>query len=618
MLLQKLARAWKKERLGLIMITAALAVISVTIVLLLRYQQRDTLMHMNEQGSSLARILSRIPYAQFVSAPGRAGMLAVLQQTQQGSGLAYLAVLDTRGKPVEEVAAGGIEIPAMALPADPTGWIGQRKVRLPVDGASVIEYHAPLFDGGTLAGHVLLGYFTPEVGLSRAQITTVASFALPIFLLTTLCYLLLRREVHPLRQVNGRLESLLNRDTPATARYQPDADMQAFIGRCNQFIEVAQSRIQRLETDRSKLETSTKLLSYRRTRIESVLQSFPDGLVVLDEGGAAILCNSAATRLLDVPADRIVGHRPGKWCNERGLLQFLMHVSGENNQGLRVESLEFAPAAMPDKTFAVTSCPMFSPQDSTILTGTLLVFRDVSENKLVRNIGAEFVAHVSHELKTPLNVLSMYSEMLQGEDGKDPAFRIEAANVIHDEVERVALLINNILSITKIESGTIAIERKRVRLRELLEDTFNACARSGHGKRLGFKLDLPRDISPVALDKELIRIAINNLLTNAIKYSNDDGLVRLAAEEIEQTVRITVQDTGIGIAAEEQEHIFDKFYRSQGPAMEGRSGHGLGLALVREIVHLHHGTLTVRSTPGAGSEFVIEFNKESGLLKEAV
>jgi signal transduction histidine kinase len=208
--------------------------------------------------------------------------------------------------------------------------------------------------------------------------------------------------------------------------------------------------------------------------------------------------------------------------------------------------------------------------------------------------------------------------MMQGEDGKDPAFRIEAANVIHDEVERVALLINNILSITKIESGTIAIERKRVRLRELLEDTFNACARSGHGKRLGFKLDLPRDISPVALDKELIRIAINNLLTNAIKYSNDDGLVRLAAEEIEQTVRITVQDTGIGIAAEEQEHIFDKFYRSQGPAMEGRSGHGLGLALVREIVHLHHGTLTVRSTPGAGSEFVIEFNKESGLLKEAV
>ena len=489
-------------------------------------------------------------------------------------------------------------------------------MRLPVDGTEVIEYHAPLFDNGNLAGHVLLGYLVPESGLNRAQVTTIASFALPIFLLTALCYLLLRREVRPLRQVNGRLETLLDRDSAAGPR--SDTDLQEFIERFNLFVESAQTRIRHLESDRTKLETSTKLLSYRRMRIESVLQSFPDALVVLDEGGAAILCNGAATRLLGVPADRIIGHKPEKWCSDQELARFLRRVSGENNRGFRVETLEFMPEPLPGKTFVATPWPLFAQQDPPILLGTLLVFRDVTEIRLIRKVGVEFVAHVSHELKTPLNVLAMYSEMLQGEDGNDPAFRIDAANVIHDEVERLAMLINNILSITKIESGTIAIERKRVRLRELLEDTFNACARSGTDRHLDFQLDLPRDISPVALDKDLVRIAVNNLLTNAIKYSNENGTVRLAAEESEQTVRISVQDQGIGIAPEEQKHIFDKFYRSHAPGMEGRSGHGLGLALAREIVQLHHGTLTVKSRPGAGSEFVIEFSKESGLLKEAV
>ena len=252
------------------------------------------------------------------------------------------------------------------------------------------------------------------------------------------------------------------------------------------------------------------------------------------------------------------------------------------------------------------------------ILGNLVVFRDITAEVLARRSSGEFVAHVAHELKSPLNVIAMYTESLQGKDGQSEEFRIEAANVVHDEVERLSMLINNILSITKIEMGSINIKRHRVKLRDLLEDTFNAVSRGGRGDDLKFTIDLPREMSPVAVDKELMRIAINNLLTNAIKYNRAGGTVSLVAEETGGKVRICIRDTGVGIAREDQERIFQKFFRSEREEIRAKAGHGLGLSLAREIVQLHHGTLSVSSTPGEGSEFAIEFDKETELLKQAV
>jgi signal transduction histidine kinase len=182
----------------------------------------------------------------------------------------------------------------------------------------------------------------------------------------------------------------------------------------------------------------------------------------------------------------------------------------------------------------------------------------------------------------------------------------------------MTMLINNILNLTKIEIGSVNINRSRVKLKDLLQDAFDACVRSDRADNLEFKLDLPAEISPVAVDKELMRIAINNLLTNAIKYNNPGGIVSLSAEETESTVRIFVKDTGLGIDGVELDRIFEKFYRADNKEVRKRVGHGMGLALSREIIQLHQGILSVNSTPGEGSEFTIEFRKETDLLKQAV
>ena len=120
------------------------------------------------------------------------------------------------------------------------------------------------------------------------------------------------------------------------------------------------------------------------------------------------------------------------------------------------------------------------------------------------------------------------------------------------------------------------------------------------------------------LDKDLVRISINNLISNAIKYNRPSGKVELSAEENEQEIIIRVRDTGIGIAEQDQLSIYNKFFRSEDDEVRQRSGHGLGLSLVQQAVKLHHGKLQLHSTPGEGSEFVISFTKESNMLKSAI
>ena len=230
----------------------------------------------------------------------------------------------------------------------------------------------------------------------------------------------------------------------------------------------------------------------------------------------------------------------------------------------------------------------------------------------------EFVAHVAHELKTPLNTLSLCSEVLLDDDGGDPQGQVEAANTIRDEVERLAGLIDNLLSITKIELGEISIERQRLRLHDFLEDAFQVASRSDKASDLTFELDLRPDLCSIMADKELLRIAINNLLTNAVKYSKPGGVISMSCEETEQTVRIAVRDDGIGIEEDEQDKIFQRFYRTEDAEVRKRVGHGLGLSLALDIVQLHNGTLNVTSKPNEGSEFVIEIWKEVGLMKQAI
>jgi signal transduction histidine kinase len=237
--------------------------------------------------------------------------------------------------------------------------------------------------------------------------------------------------------------------------------------------------------------------------------------------------------------------------------------------------------------------------------GGYLLLRDVNRDVRMTEVRSQFVASVSHELKTPLTAIRMFAETLAMGRSRDEHTKSEYLETIVNESERLARLVDNVLDFSKIEQG-----KKIYRLRPVrLEDVADSAARAmqfplaQQGFQLRFSIE--RDIPELRADPDAIQQAILNLLTNAMKYSGDAREIDLRLGARNGDAVIEVVDHGLGMAADEQKHIFEKFYRA--PSHESRliAGTGLGLTLVAHIVKAHGGRVEVESAPGSGSTFSI-------------
>jgi signal transduction histidine kinase len=237
--------------------------------------------------------------------------------------------------------------------------------------------------------------------------------------------------------------------------------------------------------------------------------------------------------------------------------------------------------------------------------GGYLLLRDVNRDVRITEVRSQFVASVSHELKTPLTAIRMYAETLAMGRSRDENTRTEYLETIVNESERLARLVDNVLDFSKIEQG-----KKIYRLRTArLEDVAGSAVRAmqfplaQQGFRLHFSVQ--EELPELQVDPDAIQQAILNLLTNAMKYSGDAREIDLTIAARNGDAVIEVKDRGLGLAPEEQKHIFEKFYRA--PSHESRliAGTGLGLTLVAHIAKAHHGRVEVESAPGTGSTFSI-------------
>lgn len=611
---------WRNERIGLIMIVASLLVMGLVVYLAFDYQLDLRLKQAKVQGVGLVRVLGGMSWEELVPKQGRQGILQAVQHGQSNPDFAYGVVVDKQGNAVTEISLPGVIIPNQPVPSEPTSWLGERMLESADVQRDFLEFHAPVFSAGNLKGYVRLGYQQPNFGMPFNELPFFATLALPVFLLTPLFYFLLRREIQPLRKMHANLEQIIDDQGIQKVELQPSGELSEFLQRFMQYVNTTQSRIQSLEGEQNGLLTSSKLLSYKHSRVESILQSLPEAILVLDEAGSVSYANDRITSLMGLEKCEIQGKKPHEWCSNPNMIAYLSRHNVKNGQvGYIFDSIQIVPESDTDKLLEVKAYPLFSPKDNAKLLGNMVVIRDSTEEQLAKRSRGEFVAQVAHELKTPLNVLAMYSESLLGEDGNSENFRIEALNVIHDEVERLSTLINNMLALSKFEMGGMQLNRNRVRLHELLEDAFNNVSQSGRGKGLEFELDLPKEMSAVYVDKDLLRIAVNNLLTNAIKYNRPAGKVTLMAEDLNGAIEISVQDTGIGISPPDQQKIFDKFYRSNDIKVREQTGHGLGLPLAQQIIQMHHGRLSLESDYGKGTTFIIQLEKDTGIqMQEGV
>lgn len=605
------------ERFGLIIISAALLVILIISYQLIAHRYSVKEQTLKQEGRNIVQVLSTFSLEQLAIKNGQSNILELIYNKHRQSSFSYAAIVDLEGKPLAISASGSTTIPQTQLTDSTNLWPTEHQLVSQTENKNLIEFRSPLLARGELAGYFRVGFFKPDISVDLQELPFIAQLALPIFLLVPLTYVLIRRELKPFRQANIEINKAWNKQHLGTDS-ETSADFQDFMQNFKHFVDAVDGRFRELQHDNVKSQASSLAISYQRRRMESAIQSLPDAILVMDETGLTTFANSKLGSVMGQPLEAILNKKVQQWCDNPDISTLLEKYCRNISRLQRSETIEFIPENNPGKTIAVSAYPIFTPNDVDTICGTLVVFHDNTQEILANNARDEFIAHVAHELKSPLNVIRMYAELLSDEQGIADEQRFNAVNVINDEVDRLAGLIGNLLNITKIEAGNITLNRQRVKFIEFLEDTFNSVARSGKNEHIHFDLQLPRTLSSIQVDKELLRIAINNLLTNAVKYNRPNGKVTLSAEELDDFIVIRVSDTGLGISATDQPRIFEKFYRSAEEQITQKSGHGLGLSLAKEIVELHQGDITLQSTLGEGSEFTIALKKTSTILKQVV
>jgi signal transduction histidine kinase len=214
----------------------------------------------------------------------------------------------------------------------------------------------------------------------------------------------------------------------------------------------------------------------------------------------------------------------------------------------------------------------------------------------------EFIANVSYELRTPLNTIIGFTEILNGKYfGELNERQSEYSDGILDSSHRLLALINDILDLATIESGHMALERESIDLHELLSAVLGLSREWITKKNLTLEFDCPRDIGPISADERRLKQALFNIMSNAVKFTPENGTINVSAVRAPRRIAISFTDTGVGISDEDQTRVFARFERGSNTEAR-RSGAGLGLSLVKSFIELHGGEVALESQPGVGTK----------------
>ncbi|MHC4426263.1 MAG: sensor histidine kinase [Planctomycetota bacterium] len=360
------------------------------------------------------------------------------------------------------------------------------------------------------------------------------------------------------------------------------------------------------------LQIRIQLSEKREKNAEAIIYSIRDAVIVVDECDKLLMANEAAGRLFNFDfrssqhkhLSGLIGADEGEFAD------FLSHSRQSKGQATRRE-IEFLDG-QDRKTFdCIVSCVY---DQSKQVCGVVAVLHDITREKQIQQMKSDFVSHVSHELKTPLASIMAYSEMLVDGETNDEETRKEFYSVIQSQANRLSRLIEDILNVSRIESGLIKMNKEPVSLTMLIEEQLQMIRGYAEEKNIEIIGQKPIIFDQVYVDRDMISQVIVNVLSNAVKYTHSGGSVKIETEvdEVASLVRVSVADTGVGIPEDEIEHVFDKFYRV-GANKKQAKGTGLGLNLVKQIVEkVHDGRVFVTSEVSVGSTFGFELPLATG------
>jgi len=358
------------------------------------------------------------------------------------------------------------------------------------------------------------------------------------------------------------------------------------------FAEDLASRLA-LALDRARLYREVE----ERSDAAWVLEHVADGVLLLDRNGLVRLWNPAAEAITFIPAGDVVGKPAADTIPGWKASVETVPVSASPNPG-HDEVLIPIETSRGERWIAISGVRFFG--------GTVYAFRDLTDTRRLEEIKADFIATASHELRTPLAaVYGAAQTLLRHDFALDETGRERFVSLIADESERLGRIVNEILLANQLDAGRLDLESEPFDAHDLVERVVEA-TRMHAPPSVTLDVESSNDLSPVAADADKVRQVVVNLVENAIKYSPDGGRVEVGVEEQDSSIRFHVRDQGLGVAPEDQERIFEKFYRADPQMVRGVGGTGLGLYICKELIDRMGGRIWVEPNGDQGSNFVFD------------
>jgi PAS domain S-box-containing protein len=372
----------------------------------------------------------------------------------------------------------------------------------------------------------------------------------------------------------------------------------------------------RLTRDARKMELERNQtladLNTEKSRIRTILESLPNGIGVINSQGQVVLLNPAFLLHLGLPADTAADKQIEEYIADKELCKLIREIyQGKHVDYEDIPAFEFAVSD--EKFLQVRSRPVLGERNQCL--GAVVTFVDITNIKIIDRMKSEFVAKVSHELRSPLSTIHeqlarVLGDMVEESSPVDSHILMRAKEKTYGLIS----LIGDLLDLSRIESGMDTQEPKAVQVDELLKSIVDFLASKAAVKNQSLILDLPESPLPtLTADPLALESIYGNLITNALNYTQEDGEIRVKVELVGISIRVSVIDNGFGIEPQHLDKIFERFYRVKDDNTRLITGTGLGLPIVKGLVDSMGGFIDVESTPGSGSVFVVTLPlKESG------
>lgn len=344
------------------------------------------------------------------------------------------------------------------------------------------------------------------------------------------------------------------------------------------------------------VNAKVKSISSEKAKLEAILSSMFEGIMLTNERGEILLMNPSLRKLFLI-ASSAEGRSPLEVIRNNVIQEIVDRVLNENRKVITQE----VEVSIPEhKTIMINGVPIIKDD---IIEGAVFVFHDITELKRLEEVRKDFVANVSHELRTPISNIKGYAETLL--DGKvdDKDTIKEFLGIIYQDSNRLANLIDDLLDLSKIESGKMKMKFEPLEILPIVNRCVKVLEKSAKDKSLSIKLDVPDHLPNVVGDHKRLLQVFLNLLDNAIKYTPEGGSITVIAAGKENVIQVDISDTGIGISEIDLPRIFERFYRVDKARSRELGGTGLGLSIVKHIIQAHNGQVWAQSTPGRGSTF---------------